>query len=213
MFKPVTNALLQVVVVVSASTALALAGNAIRWDKSSVDLSREYFKVAPTGQARIPAPTPPVADPANGNAATDDAQADTAVDDDAPTTSWHGFQMATYEQARAIFDNSFYETGIYLFVDARDDTHYVEAHVRGAVQIDHYRVDEYMPDLLDTLMDADMVVVYCNGGQCEDSIFVCTDLTEAGIPYDRVYLYEGGIKEWQANNAPTVSGTDPWGQQ
>jgi hypothetical protein len=52
-------------------------------------------------------------------------------------------------------------------------------------------------------------VVYCGGGQCEDSIFMCRELDSAGIPYAKLFLYEGGYHEWVDQQQPTHQGSDP----
>ena len=41
------------------------------------------------------------------------------------------------------------------------------------------------------------VVVYCNGGHCDDSERAAIFLRDLGIPKDRLYVYGGGISEWR----------------
>ncbi len=96
--------------------------------------------------------------------------------------------------------------GLNIFVDARNDEAYEAGHIPGAVQCDHYRLDRYIDNVMQFASAADKIVVYCNGGQCEDSIFMCTNLYERGIDFDRIYLFAGGWKEWEQSGQPVERG-------
>jgi rhodanese-related sulfurtransferase len=51
------------------------------------------------------------------------------------------------------------------------------------------------------------VVVYCKGGDCEDSIFLARDLAyKYDVAIDSLYIYEGGMNDWQQRNLATTSG-------
>lgn len=189
----------QIVVLLVMSAGLGLGFNAARPDrKNRVNLGKDYFKkVVP-----VTSTTQPVAD---DSTAPDDENGG----DDGPTDASrdHGYQTVTFEEAFDVYNHPKYESGLYLFIDARDDEHFAEAHVPGAFQVDHYRIEQYLPDVLPEAMGAEKIVVYCNGGKCEDSILVCGDLYEAGVPREALFLYEGGMEEWQAEDA-AVQGAD-----
>ena len=55
-------------------------------------------------------------------------------------------------------------------------------------------------------MGALKVIVYCGGGDCEDSVFMCRELLEADVPYDAIHLYVGGWEEWTAKGMPVEEG-------
>ncbi|MCH7813808.1 MAG: rhodanese-like domain-containing protein [Planctomycetes bacterium] len=191
--------LVQIVVLLVLSTGLGLGFNAARPDrKNRINLGKDYFKkvvpVTPTAQ-QVPGRPNTAVDENGGN----DAPADSPRE--------HGYQTVTFEEAFDVYNHPKYENGLYIFIDARDDDHYAEAHVPGAYQVDHYRVEQYLPDVLLEAMGAEKIVVYCNGGDCEDSILVCGDLYEAGVPREALFLYEGGMKEWQKEGA-AVQGAD-----
>ena len=118
----------------------------------------------------------------------------------------HPYQNVEFERVKALFEDPATAAGVNLFVDARNDDAFVLGHVPGAVQCDHYRLENYLDRVLQAVELADAVVVYCNGGDCEDSIFVCADLIEAGVPYEKVFLYAGGWKEWTDNGLPVATG-------
>ncbi|HWH72296.1 MAG TPA: rhodanese-like domain-containing protein, partial [Candidatus Sulfotelmatobacter sp.] len=50
------------------------------------------------------------------------------------------------------------------------------------------------------------IVVYCNGGNCEDSELAATMLRDAGIPKDKLLVYGGGMTEWTTNGLPVELG-------
>lgn len=118
----------------------------------------------------------------------------------------HKFQIITFEEVLELFDDGGMLDGTYVFVDARNDTLYEEGHIPGALQADHYRLDEYIEAVLDAAEMAEKVIVYCNGGDCEDSIFMCQDLKGFGVSSDRLFLYEGGWNEWELNGQPVATG-------
>jgi len=230
MMKVTAVALLQVVALLAVAGGAALAFNTWRPDdRQHIDLRRDYFpkrrtpppvkketKPEPPGGTaeRPPAPSGsvssggrPTAEP-NGPgseapataAPMDDATA--TAPEDAATAPEHGFQTVTFEQALEIYNDPGYAQGICIFVDARDNEHFRKGHIPGAHQLDHYRSEHYLPQLVPVAMGCDRVVVYCNGGECEDSIFACTDLLDAGVPYEQLYLYEGGYNEWTGQGGP-----------
>ena len=100
-----------------------------------------------------------------------------------------------------------YEQGLVLLIDARDDSHYQAGHIPGAWQFDHYHPEQYIPSILPACLNAQKVVVYCNGGQCEDSEFSAVMLREAGVPSDNLFVYPGGITEWKASGQPVEIGS------
>jgi rhodanese-related sulfurtransferase len=53
---------------------------------------------------------------------------------------------------------------------------------------------------------AEQILVYCNGGACDDSLQTAIFLRDAGIPRERLFIYAGGIAEWQAKRLPVETG-------
>ncbi len=104
------------------------------------------------------------------------------------------------------FHDPRYEQEAVVFVDARNDEHYAEGHIPGAYQVDHYYPAKYLPTVLPVCQTATRVVVYCAGGDCEDSEFAALMLRDAGIPGDRLWVYAGGMTDWATNNLPIELG-------
>ena len=118
----------------------------------------------------------------------------------------YAYQILTFDQVVAIFNDPNTALGGNVFVDARNGASYEDGHIPGAIQADHYRIDEYLDDLLAYVEAAEKVIVYCNGGDCEDSMFLCTDLLESDVCLDKIYLYPGGWEEWKARKMPIERG-------
>ena len=121
----------------------------------------------------------------------------------------HKFQTITFDDVLETFNDGGMVDGTCVFVDARNDQLYQEGHIPGALQADHWRLDEYIEAVLDAADMAEKVIVYCNGGDCEDSIFMCQDLIEFDVSSDRLFLYEGGWNEWELNGQPVATGAQP----
>jgi 3-mercaptopyruvate sulfurtransferase SseA len=53
---------------------------------------------------------------------------------------------------------------------------------------------------------ADLVVVYCTGGDCEDADSTAILLRDAGVPNQKLFVYGGGYIDWTANQLPIEKG-------
>jgi len=120
----------------------------------------------------------------------------------------HDYQDIHTDEVIEWFHDPLTKHGVNLFIDARDDDAFAEGHIPGAQHVYAYEVARYLTeDLLTRINEAQKVVVYCGGGNCEDSIFLCRDLIdEFNVSYDKVYLYAGGWKAWTKRGMPVESG-------
>jgi rhodanese-related sulfurtransferase len=125
-----------------------------------------------------------------------------------PTTELQGFHVVDLERAVEMFQDLRTENGTYVFVDARADEPYTAGHIPGAVQCDYYRIDYYFPDVMQVAANAEKIVVYCNGGDCEDSLYVCGELLKADIPRAHILLFKGGWQEWTKGGMPVETGRE-----
>jgi rhodanese-related sulfurtransferase len=124
----------------------------------------------------------------------------------------NGLQAADSNQVVQLFRDPRCELELIIFVDARDDRHYQEGHVPGAYQFDHYRPADYLAPVLTAAQLAEKIVVYCNGGNCEDSEFAALSLRQAGVAGDKLLVYGGGMTEWSTNGLPVETGARRSGQ-
>lgn len=119
-----------------------------------------------------------------------------------------GFVPAKLPEVEALFRDPRYAQELVVFVDARDDHHFQEGHIPGALQLDRFYPERYLPAVLPRASAAELVVVYCTGGECEDSVFAAGLLRDAGIGAERVRVYLGGFREWSERGLPSERGTD-----
>jgi rhodanese-related sulfurtransferase len=184
---------------------IALAANAL--SPRGLRLSRNYFpdlRVASTNSS-----TAATHAATNGSLTTGtNATADPTI----LRLQQRGLNLATSSEAFELFRDPRYEQGLIVFVDARDDEHYATGHIPRAWQLNHYRPEGYLPVVLPACLGAMKVVVYCNGGQCDDSEFAAVMLREAGVASDNLLVYVGGITDWTAQGRPVESGARGSGQ-
>lgn len=118
-----------------------------------------------------------------------------------------GLQLATTDDVKRLFADSRREQGLIMFLDARDDEHYEAGHIPGAYPFDYYHAEKYLGDTLPLCQAAEQVVIYCNGGDCEDSLHAAMLLgNDAGVPKAKLFVYGGGITEWTAQGQPVETG-------
>ena len=105
-----------------------------------------------------------------------------------------------------LFHDPRFEQGLVVFIDARNDQHYLEGHIPGAYQLDHFYPERYLATVLPVCQTAEQILVYCNGGACDDSLQTAIFLRDAGIPKERLFVYGGGMTEWMAKGLPVETG-------
>lgn len=84
-----------------------------------------------------------------------------------------------------------------IIIDARSNEEFKEGHINGAINIFAYEedLDKYFQNLTQVPMDSrKIIVVYCEGGTCDASYKVATDLIRLG--HKNVFVYTGGWEEW-----------------
>ena len=221
----IKQAAIELVFLTLASVGVALAANQIR-DKGHIQLSKNYFdkgsgaskKQADAKPGEIPqSPPSPVKDsqPAasNGSAiptrAPDPAKSAAAENAKAASKKplEHEFQTITVDEAHTVLDDEKTAQGLNVFVDARDEEHFAEGHIPGAMRCFPYESEQCLDKVKAAADGAEKVIVYCGGGDCEDSIFMSAQLQEAGVPYEAIYLFEGGWKEWAAKGLHSETGS------
>jgi rhodanese-related sulfurtransferase len=118
----------------------------------------------------------------------------------------NGLQMVDAAQIWELYNDPRYQQQIIVFIDARDDRHFAEGHIPGAHQFDHYHPEKFLGTIFPLCQAAEKVVVYCNGGDCEDSEYAAIMLKDAGIGKEKLFVFVGGITEWRAKKHPIETG-------
>lgn len=179
--------------------ALAFAANAI--SPRGLQLTTDYFPDAnPSSRPKTTA-TPLTPSLGNTNVAVPPPAQLLAA-----RLQAKGLQLVTSDQAAQLFRDPRYEQELIVFIDARDDQHYQQGHIPGAYQFNHYRAENYLATVMPVCQTAQQIVVYCTGGDCEDSEFAAIFLRQAGISPEKLFVYAGGMAEWNTNGLPVEIG-------
>jgi len=203
---------LEALILGALGVVVAITANAVR-ASGSIKFSKNYFD---KGTGRVMAASlekPARLDHLSPEAARgiSSARLHDSSDTSAQATDreqQYAYQVVTFDQVVAIFNDPNTAVGGNVFVDARNDREYEAGHIPGAIQADHYRLEDYIDMLLDHAESAEKIIVYCNGGNCEDSIFLCSDMLDFEIPCDKLYLYPGGWQEWTDKGMPVAKGRE-----
>jgi rhodanese-related sulfurtransferase len=178
--------------VVVVGLGLSLAANEI--SPRGLALSRNYFPSGTNpGPSRI-APTP-----AQTNEPSEAAQLSERL-------RGKNLQELKRSQAEILFHDPRDQDGRIVFVDARDEEHYQEGHIPGAYGLDPYHPEKELGTVLPVCQAAEKVVVYCTGGDCEDSDTAAILLREAGVAGQKLFVYGGGFTDWETGHLPVETG-------
>jgi rhodanese-related sulfurtransferase len=202
----VKRVVVQALIVAAAGLAFALLANAL--SPRGLALTRDYFPIitAPTNESPS---IPTIRANTNAEVAVPDNE---AVREAFQRLQQRGLQPMTTQQTVESLKNPGYRQGEIVFVDARSDDNYQSGHIPGAWQLDYYHPEHYLTNVLAVCQKAQKVVVYCTGGECEDSELTAVMLRDAGIPASRLGVYAGGITDWKEKKLPVETGPRNSGQ-
>ena len=88
-----------------------------------------------------------------------------------------------------------------FFLDARTPDHYADGHIPGAHNFPAHDILDRAEELLELVPTAAPLVIYCGGGNCEDS-FEAYDLL-VGFGYEDLHIYKAGWGEWSSRLSPS----------
>ncbi len=97
-----------------------------------------------------------------------------------------------------------------LFLDARRSSVFEEGHVAGARSFPVWEsdIEDRVKKLFEEGLDQRApVVIYCSGGNCEDSHMLAERLYKVG--FDNVLIYKDGFPDWQKRGLPVSKGANP----
>jgi rhodanese-related sulfurtransferase len=97
-----------------------------------------------------------------------------------------------------------------LFIDARRSDDYAAGHIAGAHAMPVWEAD--IDDRVKALYEEgrnqqEPIVIYCSGGNCEDSHMLSQKLW--GLGFDNVLVYRDGFPDWAARKGPVSKGMNP----
>ena len=172
---------------------LALVAN--HFNPQGIPLRRDHFPPASPGP---PPRTASAAEPPTSRAAQPPAS-ETRL-------ARRGLAVVPLARVVELHRDPRFAEGRIVFIDARDDRHFHAGRIPGAIQLDHYHLDRHAAKVLAACLIAEQIVVYCNGGNCEDSELAAGDLLDFGVPASKILVYAGGIDEWRRQGLPIATG-------
>ena len=192
--------------VLAEAAAVAVVGLALAFAANSLSplglkLGRNYFPAGSNGTVAAPL-TPGVPRP-GAFAVTNQTPEEQEI---AARLKAKGLEVIPRNEAARLFRDPRYQQQLIVFVDARNDGNFRQGHIPGACQLDPYRAENYLASVLPACQAAEEVVVYCTGGECEDSEFAATLLRDAGIPVQKLRIYAAGFTDWKSNQLPVETG-------
>jgi rhodanese-related sulfurtransferase len=103
-------------------------------------------------------------------------------------------QMIDIAEAKRIFDS-----GEALFLDSRHEFDFNVGHIKDAINIPVDKFDQQRSKL--AAIDQDhLIIVYCDGADCNSSFEMGGKLFTAG--YRNVRIFFSGWQDWQSNSYP-----------
>src|SRR3954469_5415290 len=175
----ILSILSEAILVCVAGLVVALAANQL--SPRGLNLARNYF---PEATARANS-TDSAAESQSGSVKSDITQTVSRdeqgrLDQLKARLKARGLGVVAGQEAMSLFRDPRYLQQLVVFVDARDQKHYSDGHIPGAWQFDRYYPEKQLPTVLPVCMSAETIVVYCAGGECEDSELAAQNLKEAG---------------------------------
>ena len=104
-------------------------------------------------------------------------------------------EIATVGLARKLYD-----TGGYIFVDARSAEDYKQGHIKGAVSLPVGQFEEKLSAFMERYPPDTSIVTYCSGRTCSDSHRLAELLMEMG--YEKINVFIDGFPGWEAGGHP-----------
>jgi rhodanese-related sulfurtransferase len=91
-----------------------------------------------------------------------------------------------------------------VIIDSRDRNAFSTGHIKGAVSLPMMESGALVGEFSGRIPKTAMLVVYCNGYACEDSIELGKQFISAG--YGTVYYFDGGFPAWRDAKYPIAGG-------
>lgn len=93
--------------------------------------------------------------------------------------------------------------GTAMLIDARSESVHKEAHILGSINIPEENLPDSLMEYQEFLPRDLLMIVYCGGGNCDQSVTVLEMMD--GLGFEKLGLYKEGWEDWQAKEFPTDS--------
>jgi len=91
-----------------------------------------------------------------------------------------------------------------VIIDSRDRKTFSAGHIKGARSIPLDEAMKLLPEFSGRVPKNAMLIIYCNGYACEDSVELGKKFIAEG--YAAVYYFDGGFPAWRDANYPVAVG-------
>jgi rhodanese-related sulfurtransferase len=95
----------------------------------------------------------------------------------------------------------FWSNGSALFLDAREEADFAAGHIANAFNLPALSVERHFPEVAPLLTTESLVVVYCDGTECELSHRLAEHLRQQG--FTNVHMLFNGWTTWRQAGLPT----------
>jgi rhodanese-related sulfurtransferase len=109
------------------------------------------------------------------------------------------YAVIPFEEAKQDF---FSKKGVFL--DARPPLDYRTGHIRGARNLPIEAFDEHFDSATGDLPQESLIITYCDGETCTESVMLAKKLKEMG--YENVRILVNGWSLWKQHNLPIDQG-------
>jgi rhodanese-related sulfurtransferase len=193
------KALLEGLIVMGVGLLLALLANAI--SPRGLKLDRDYYHLNGGRQTAQESPVKP----AGASTLSTEEQLEAKL-------RALGLRLVDSNQVAQLFNDPARLEDLVVFIDARDPEHYKQGHIPWAYEFDNYH-PEQAGVVWPVCQTAKQIVVYCVGGECDESRYAAQTLAELpGVKKEKLMIYGGGITEWTSNSLPVETGERNSGQ-
>jgi rhodanese-related sulfurtransferase len=195
---------------IGAADALFL--RPVRLDVEKVDV-KDFLTPSPGGQTTPapvePAPTPNAPGPGTSTPAE---QPPVVTPKEPPPAQPPTPPQATEKSNHISVPDAFalYQrvaTGECFFIDARKFELFEQGHVAESIPLNLKSFDTGMPPQLQVMDPSKPIVVYCGGGNCDESEAVGRQLNNFG--YKFIFIMHDGFPAWQSAGHPVGTGKHP----
>ena len=87
-----------------------------------------------------------------------------------------------------------------IFLDARLEVDYKIGHILNALNLPFEDFEQYYPKVESLLSKDKNIIIYCDGTECETSLFLARLLKQKG--FDNLRVFFGGWTEWEKAGLP-----------
>jgi rhodanese-related sulfurtransferase len=96
------------------------------------------------------------------------------------------------------------------FIDARSADVYAQGHLPGAFNVPSSDIENHMGVIYENVPPDKLIIIYCDGGNCEASHHVAAFLAES--KFRNVRIFKEGWERLGRGDLPIITGDSPFGE-